>query len=316
MKKIKENIMNTIYMTIIMLLALGFTVMGQEDDIDNQINPDTTVQSDSISPDQSDSISPMEDTVKPLKKDAPFLLIKTKKDTVLILEDKKVNGFLKNIRKTIDKSRKQGYGGGGGFTPCMLIVNINPVKELIQKEHNLSNKKFDIGFGRHELFIGGGGMGYGGIGHGIRIGGGGWGGTRKYTSALYGPNRDSLVTLDVEVGMGGFLIEKAFVKEKVNYMIGGMFGGGGFKVSKSFHSENKVSAFTGGITGGEKEARASFTMLEIHGGLTYSVVSWFHVGVDANAMLFISTEAFGGSTDSFITPNGGARLRIMFGNIG
>lgn len=247
-----------------------------------------------------------------------YILLRSKGDTVLILKDKDINGFLGRINKKIDKSRKQGYGGGGGWTPGFMAVDISPVRELQQKEPGLKAKNFNLG-GTYAAFSGGGGMGYGGIGNGVRIGGGGWSASHHYTSDLYGAAHDSIARLDVEASYGGVLFEKAFVRNNFNYFVGGIIGSGSITVTRNYYRQDEPSAFSTDMSGssaGSEKAEADFTALELHGGCTYSLVSWFHFGLDAGVMGFISTEGFGGSTSAFNSINGNVRLRLIWGNLG
>jgi hypothetical protein len=247
----------------------------------------------------------------------------SKKDTVyiakngnldLILGD--VNHTIKKLSKGIDKSRKHGFGGGGGPTPGLIMLKMKPVALLTGTDNLLRDKTFNIDWGWDPFYFSGG-MGYGGVGQGVRIGGGGWGGKRRYMSEPYGAARDSVVQLDVNVGYGGLLIEKAIVKEQLNYVMGCLVGGGAIRISRRFLEKESASAFVesaGADSPGT--AQALMFVFEMHGGGTYTLLPWFHLGADANAALFYSNDGFDGPAAGFVTVNPGVKIRIIFGNIG
>jgi hypothetical protein len=252
----------------------------------------------------------------------PDLLIKHKQDTVFLLHNgdiKKIftdlNRTMGDVNKGLNKTRVQGFGGAGGPIPAMLMIKMKPVALVIGREQGLSDKKFTIDWGWDPFFMMGG-MGYGGLGHGVRIGGGGWGGSNRYVSERFGPNRDSTIQLDVHVGYGGFIIEKAFVKDRMNYMFGTLMGGGSIRISKRVLDNSESSAFID-FEGEEKPetAEAKCFVLQAYGGGTYTTLPWFHIGLDGNCALFLSSDGFY-SSQGFATLNPGIRLRIIFGNIG
>src|SRR3989339_210648 len=244
---------------------------------------------------------------------APEPIAVQEKKLTMLAED--ITRFIDSMPKRIDKSRVQGFGGAGGWTPCLMGVNISPVRDLLKKEPQLRDLSFGMG-GRYDYFAGSGGMGYGGIGNGLRIGGGGWHLSHKYTSNLFGAAKDSIAELNVTVNYGGFLFEKALVRGKMNYVAGGMFGGGSYDVTRRFYNDAEPSAFSEPGKDLSETATATFTAFEVHAGFTYTMTWWFHVGADANISAFVSVDEFGPLTDSFNTFNGGIRLRLIFGNLG
>jgi hypothetical protein len=240
------------------------------------------------------------------------------KDTVLVLTREGTNDFLGAMRTGRRNARQRGFGGALGPSPAVLAVSMRPVNELIRKTDLI-----DIGFSAqdyYETFITMGGIGYGAIGNGLRIGGAGRGGRRD----LGHVSKDTVYyTLEVSVGYGGFMVEKALIRRNVNLFIGLMLGGGGLDVkllkmtgrpllNTEIDADEELS---------KSEANASFFLLETHGGFTYSMLSWLHLGADITLPCFFSGGGFkigsrNGVTDAFFTVNPGIRLRVMFGNIG
>lgn len=238
-------------------------------------------------------------------------------DTVFIFKDSALNhmmGRLKGFNEKIEKSRRQGYGGAGGWTPAFMAVDMKPVRDLALTDPALRGISFDIG--RAGLMTGSGGLGYGGIGNGVRIGGYGLGGSRSYQSASIAG--DSLARLNVDVSYGGFMVEKAFVRGRYNYFIGGMAGGGSYDVTLQKYAADEPSAFALSDNGkrGLDDANADFMVFGLHGGFTYSFVSWFHAGADAGLLGGYSNEGFGKATGSFFMGAGAVRLRLIWGNLG
>ncbi|MBL8025941.1 MAG: hypothetical protein JNL74_06000 [Fibrobacteres bacterium] len=246
-------------------------------------------------------------------------LTATRVDTVYVVRENNLESIVhevKGIRSRIEKSRKQGYGGAGGWTPLFMVADLKPVQELITKDKALLGKSFDID--RVTLMPGAGGMGYGGLGKGIRIGGGGFSGTSRFTSANWGLNGDSATSLNVDLSYGGFMLEKAFVNDKFNYIVGGLIGGGAYIVRKNDYKRDEPSAFDeeNFSSNNKNQAEAAFTAFGLHAGATYSAVPWFHVGADASLLTFIGIDGFPNTTGSIFTGAGVFRLRLIWGSLG
>jgi hypothetical protein len=245
----------------------------------------------------------------------PSLLVQSGKDTLVILKKSSVEDLVKNISHNVKKSRELGYGGAGGVVPAMLLVNVNPLRNVINREAGLRSADFGLDH-RFEPFYMMGGMGYGGLGQGIRIGGGGWGGTRIFTTE---PANARVTEIKVDLTYGGFLVEKCLVRDSWNLIVGGMLGGGTLRMEKyTYASDSGISVFSRQNsldTLDPVQAEASLYSLELHSAFTYTLLPWFHLGAEINAAGFFS-EGFGGGNGSFVTGNPGLKLRIIFGNIG
>lgn len=256
----------------------------------------------------------------PEKPKEPVLLIKTKRDTVIMIADEnEVHKILHTLSTNVKKSRLQGYGGAGGFSRRIVAFDMEPVVDLMRYDTKLAGITFPSLKGGFSPLNMNGGLGYGGLGHGIRIGGGGYGGSRKYVSQPFKrtpASPDSTMSLMMEVSFGGLLVEKALVKENWNVYMGSFIGAGGINIEKTTSPTSNASAFSS--SGGTNErATAGFMSMEFHGGATYTIVPWMHIGGDCNALCYFSANGFelaAGNSIYGIAPGFG--FRIIFGNIG
>lgn len=244
------------------------------------------------------------------------------KDTVQLLSREGTQAFLESIRGKQRTSRERGFGGGLGPTPAIHIVSMRPVKELVEvlrSDREFRNVPFDIDMPVEPFFMMGI-TGYGALGNGLRIGGGFLSGSKSY-SALH---NDSTYSIGVKCTFGGLLIEKAHVNKNMNWFVGGMLGGSVLEATPSRASNFAATVSSGYrdfVAESFKELTASSLLLELHGGFTYTLVNWFHVGINFSTPLFFSPSGFRTTsdqsvTDGFVTVNPGLRIRIILGNIG
>jgi hypothetical protein len=273
----------------------------QSDTADESERPDTAVFPPAPMADSSADSNSYHQTLRAIK------------DSVLVLTRKGANNLLESFAGQTRNSRERGYGGGLGPTLGVHAVSMKPVNELIANSSQLSDAGFAMN--SYEIFVMMGGTAYGGLGNGVRIGGGGFGGQRSFT-ALY---NDTTWGLQLSVSWGGILLERAFVRSKLNYFLGGFCGGGKLSLKRNFQSGgifNLVDIDQNSVT-----VAARFVLLEGHGGFTYSLLPWMHLGMELSAPLMYSPGGFKspgdiGLTNSFISVSPGLRLRLMFGNIG
>jgi hypothetical protein len=242
-----------------------------------------------------------------------YILLKETKDTVFVVRKREVESIVREVKGKVDSLRHKSIGLGGGPQYGMMAVQTKPVLDYIAGNGLLRRYKFDISE-RAEFFPVNGGLGYIGVGNGMRIGGGGIGGARSFVSAV----RDTTVaTLKVRVNAGGFLIEKVTVQDRNNYMVGGYIGGGELKLEAGERLIEEKSIFESQADDLQQwSVTAEFIHLELHGGFTHTLLPWFHIGADVSLPLFISVDGFSPYSDDFMTLNPAARMRFMFGNIG
>jgi hypothetical protein len=233
-----------------------------------------------------------------------------------------VNGIDAAARATLppqrfqDHLRGKNFGLGGGPTPGVLALDMEPVRDLLRLMPSMRGKTFDgLDGSRFQPFYTTGGMGYIGLGDGARIGGGGMHGERYFTSNTFAG--DSIVSMRVIVDYGGFLADRAFNRDQFVFIAGMMVGGG--SLSTSFRSgEHDIFTTLDRNTDSMQDRRysAPFFLFEFHGSLSYSIVSFLHIGVDAALPFFFSAQGFESSTASFTSANPAVRIRMIFGNLG
>ena len=225
----------------------------------------------------------------------------------------KLHFYREAFTEKISKSRAQGYGGGVVFQPMLLGLSVKPVYDLARRDKNLKNCQFpDLTEGYKPVLVLGALL-YGGVGQGVRVGFGGWSGDIYFASKEVA--NDSVMVLGVNTTFGGLLVEKAFLRKNLNFVIGGMLGGGNLTVNPKW-STGAFESFFDFKFDEEKEVKAPFAAVELHTGLTATVLPWMHVGADINGHFFLSVNGFGSFRESFMTVNPGLRLRLVLGNLG
>jgi hypothetical protein len=226
---------------------------------------------------------------------------------------KKLSNIRQSFSKSLTKSRAQGYGGGIMFSPTIAALSMKPVQKLVRNDNTLRRYTFtDIDDSYKPLLLLGGSV-YGGLGNGVRIGVSGWGGEYEFTS---GTNGDSTIFLNVSHSFGGFMIEKAFVKNNMNYLVGGTIGFGSLKVTKGA-ANDPWKTISDEIETKEEEAKAPYSGVNLHSGFTVTVLPWMHIGADVNGSFLFSVNGFDvPGCKGFMTVVPGLRFRITLGNIG
>lgn len=226
-------------------------------------------------------------------------------------------------------------GGGGGFSPSILWLDLKPVETVIKNEDDLGRYDFDFS---DNMFLTFGGTGYGGNSCGMKFGGTGSFGFKKFISPpLHVPVRDSLgnplmlngdtVSTDsvahliTMIAWGGFTVEKSFQAGNWLFGAGGMLGGGALILNKSFkETRNGTSAFANAPADTSMEdlkswSVAPLTCFDVHTNVSYRVVPGIVVATEAYVLFMHSGTGFNMNTDSFLTMNPGVRLKIIFGTI-
>lgn len=231
--------------------------------------------------------------------------------------------FTKKIKKVHEiishgssKARIQGYGGGAILQPMLLGFRTTSIYDLVHRDSHLKKFEFEeLQNHKYQPMLVNGFWGFGGIGNGVRIGFGGWGG--EYFISSNKTPTDSVMVLKIHNGFGGLLLEKACIHKNLNFIFGSIIGGGATKVTKSYQESNVFSdaAWQEDLENGA-EAKARLAGIEFHSGVTMTAVSWFHIGLDLNGLFVLSVNGFGGSSNSFASFNPGFRLRLVLGNLG
>jgi hypothetical protein len=238
-------------------------------------------------------------------------------DTILVLTNKTIKNFMKNFTTKYRGSRGRGYGGCIGFSPGVYGIVMAPIRSLVERVGTLKSIGFNLS-DDYKMMNLPGGLLYGGLGNGMRIGLEGRGGSASYWKEKV----DTTFFLDISLGYGGLLLEKAFVTKDFNFIIGGLAGVGGMSV-KSNHAVGTSGFNDNSNDNGKTDGSASAVIMivQMHLGFTYSFLPWIHIGLETVLPAFISSGGFQGSsgrniTDGFTTLNFGAQLRLVLGNLG
>lgn len=235
------------------------------------------------------------------------------------------------------------HGGGFVFAPGMFWLNMDPIRELAKDEPALRNFHFNLNNGVYML---NGISGYWGHQNDTRFGFGLHAGYKRYQSdpvqlvlrdSSGSPSVDQLTgdTLKTDSMMNlmcipatlTFLLERQIKRGDVNFFAGGAIGVGVFVVIKEGKQSSEQSAFMSEHSSMQSDnqdaaesgdvAAAPFSWMDAHGGVTYSLARWCHVGVEGTVALFMSSSGFiGGRGNGFITVNPGVRARIVLGTLG
>jgi hypothetical protein len=249
------------------------------------------------------------------KSDRDLIVIKDPDDTILTIEKGKAKHHWEKKGKESASMHEKGFGIGGGYAMGFMAFGSGPVKDLAKQANILAGRQFQFNSVDFEPMVVTGGFGYLGMGNGLRLGGGGMGGSKRYISDRF--SGDSAVSLKVSTSYGGFLIEKAFVFGHLNYTVGGYIGGGETKLvidkmqGNSYDPPGSDPNHTAHFT-----TESKFTCMEMLAGCTYTLLSFFHLGLNVSAPLFYSPEGFDLYSAEYVTLNPVLQLRFVFGNLG
>jgi hypothetical protein len=227
------------------------------------------------------------------------------------------NGAGKTVAATEDNTmracHKRHFGFGGGPLPGLSALDVTPVRDLVRMNPYLRDKNFpSFDNERYHAFFSMGGMGYLCVGNGVRLGGGGISCERYFPSDRFAA--DSAISLSVKAEYGGFIMEKAFRYNDCSFFTGMLIGGGSLKVSYSGIDGNIFEASDEQCeTKYGRESSAQFALFEVHGGITYTLVPFVHVGADLSIPMFYSAAGFNAFTAGFTTVNPAISVRLMLG---
>jgi hypothetical protein len=244
------------------------------------------------------------------------IIVKENRDTVFTLDASTPAACVHDARHALETSRARGFGIGGGPVTGMQAIAMAPVEALIAQVDPLAGREFGLNRFGYEPFWMRGGIGFAGMGNGLRIGGAGASGSRRFKSE-HRSGESTSVILDVQVGYGGFLLEKAMTVNRLNVVVGGMIGGGTTETAVQSIDTGSYSIFN--IDRDERDSdkiKARFAMAEVHGGLVWTMCPVFHIGIDVVAPFFFSANGFEPYTADFYSVNPGIRLKFVFGNLG
>jgi len=220
--------------------------------------------------------------------------------------------------------RRPGFGGGGGMTFGFKAIDLSHLKTSIADDITRKGEKSpyyglninDIIEGDYQTAMMFGAQGLAGLGDGIRIGGGIYGGSSMLRS-IY-DDSDSLYSLVVWTGYGGFIMEKSFDFDDLHIIVGTVLGGGS-QGSVLVNDDDIYSYETSIDTSDNIDFSEPYELAvgfagEIHTALSYSFTPWFHIGAEFSGLLFVSESGYKNGKN-VTTFNPGGNLRFMFGRI-
>ncbi len=220
---------------------------------------------------------------------------------------------IKSINRYTDSMSRRGYGCGGGPMAGVYAVNISPFKDLAARIAPLRGKNFSFGSLDYKSYFMSGGMGFVGVGNGLRLGGGGMSGGRHFPSSRF--EQDSSVNYSTRITWGGFLIEKLVTNPKYSYIIGGYIGSGTLEADW-VGIDNGYSAFSSYDNNDDDNIKAYFGFFELHTGVVYHIARFMHACGDLSIPVLVSSDGFAPWTKEFISISPGIRVRFIFGNLG
>ena len=294
------NIYKNISNLLLILLSMIFQVVSEQliaEPPENNPSDESNKNKEISNREVKDSIHNENDVI----------VVRETKDTVYVLSKSSVDTIRSSVKEKVEGWSYKGFGFSGGFAKGIFALRMTPVEEYVKSykavHPSFQINELDIKKISFEPFAMSGGMFYVGIGNGLRLGGYGVKGNKEFRDVAL--NTDSSV-INVQIGFGGLLIEKAVHKKRWNGKAGGIIGGGNMTVT---HGRNVF------IEPAVK-SEASFFCLEVHGGMSYSFFSLFHVGLDMSMPVFFMHQGFPSYTNDFYTVNGGLVLKIIIGNLG
>lgn len=235
-------------------------------------------------------------------------------DTVFIFDKAVFQHVARDWQKNIGISRKRGIGASGSsFFGVYAILN-SPIRDLVAHEPFFAGKEFVFSQYHAEPFLMTGGSGYIGLGEGFRIGGRGMSGQRKFLSSRF--DGDSVLVLTIQVTCGGFMVENVRVNGPWNYAVGGTLGAGSMAASVAYHTNSFFQTLENQTSLSSVAKRAHYLLLEPHGGFSYTLFPFFHVGAEVTVPTLMTLEKFSAYTADFFTVNAGVSVKFVFGNLG
>jgi hypothetical protein len=252
----------------------------------------------------------------------------------------------------IDENKK--IGGSGCIGIGIMKLDLDPLKEVVEDDLNRTGFEFNdnrfmtlniSGFSgprRNGFRIGGTGtFGYN------TLYSDSWKGVvsdSEYVVTHPDSLIDSVVQLHNILAFGGIILEKSFsIPFNVSFFVGGMIGAGAlvsiadYKIAddaftdvdsydsgdddeKIIINDDKIVVNTNNSDNSDgndsdvKVAVAPLWAFDLHGGVTYTLTKWMHIGLDVSSTFLYSSNGFSYRQGSFMTVNPGLKLRLIFGN--
>jgi len=203
------------------------------------------------------------------------------------------------------------FGIGGGVALGGILMDMKPLKNHIRNEIGIT-PSFD---NREPMFLIGG-FGLGGFVNGVRAGGGGYSTGAEFRTKK--PGTDTTIITNVNMGYGGFIIGRGWVKDKNAFHFQTMIGAGRQKVDvqaqKTGKSELSVLNWEDIIKNSlYSNYESKFFACDFQFGYTKSVMRWFHIGAEISSLFMYSRSGF--LYDSYASVSPTAKVRFVFGSL-
>lgn len=235
------------------------------------------------------------------------------------------------IESEVEVPYEQSIGGSGVFEIGLTRLDLDPIKKIVKGDLDKGGFDFD-----ENTFATVGLIGYAGQKrNGMRIGLGAWAGYNSLYSDEWSVRAgdslirlgsdtivDSIIQLHLIFAHGGLVVERSFkVFENFNLYAGGMIGGGAMVAIEDRKLANGAFNKPDDDTDWESDscnyenrvAWAPLWALDIHGGFTFSLTRWFHLGLDGSTLFYYSSGGFQSKYGNFWTVNPGIKIRFVFG---
>lgn len=220
--------------------------------------------------------------------------------------------------------------GAGAFMLSFEYTDFDaaPLEQLAKNDRSLAGIPLSFSDNRMLTL---GLTGYHSDDHNVRLGNGLYFGYKSFNSEIYSRLSDtsdtavyldSIVTLRVIPISYGFLCEKAFRYDQVDFFAGIMVGGHLTLVVKEEQSAEGMSSFISEDShSDDEEGRVSVALSpaiygDIHGGISFALSEGLHLGIEGIIRCAYAYEGFGPGFGDYVTASPGIRLRLSFGKAG
>lgn len=270
--------------------------------------------------DARDDMYDHHDDIKEMRSEALEDINETRREA---LED--INESKEEAREDIaERAQRGSFVAGFEYS----LLDTDPLRDLVKNDKTLSyaSDKFSFSNDNMMMFTL---MGYYNLENDVRVGNGLFAGYKAYQSKPFagqdGDDDDlepdsTIATLRVIPVYLGFICEKAFVYDPVNFFFGIMVGGNLSIVVKETQPAETASPFMEADDDDDDHdfsvALAPAFSWDVHGGLAFRLAPKFHLGFDGVVRFAYAYQGYGAGFGDFVTVSPGVRLRLTFGNAG
>jgi gas vesicle protein len=285
-------------------------------------------QLDGIEESQSDLRDEIEDQLEDLREAIDDIREQVESTLDEIRDDQEE--AVERLEERIEDREERRHAGSFIFGIEYAHLDTDPLRHLQNTDPSLSDSySFDFNDNNMLMF---GLMGYYNLQNNVRVGNGLYAGYKSFQSDEYSTTVvdsllntteqvDSIVTLRVIPMYIGFICEKAFVFEPVNFFAGIMLGGNLSFIIKEEERAQANTSFISDDYSDESNSEYSFAFApavawDVHGGMAFRLSEHMHIGIDGVVRFAYAYEGYGAGFGDFLSVSPGVRLRLTFGNAG